>query len=137
MRAIPVLVAAAVGALATMWEARPASAVCSVLSRHPCMPTVCSVFRRRPCIPEILPPIGQDLQLTIESVAATAAVGDDRTTAQAGHADGAPESERGIDTIRDLFAALRSCWTPPSIEDARPGMQMTVRFSFKRNGEII
>jgi hypothetical protein len=35
-----------------------------------------------------------------------------------------------------MFDALRSCWVPPPQDEARPGMQMTVRLSFKRNGEI-
>ena len=39
--------------------------------------------------------------------------------------------------IGDLFAALRSCWSPPPADIAREGMQMSVRFSFKRSGEII
>jgi len=32
---------------------------------------------------------------------------------------------------------LRSCWTPPQAESAKEGMQMTVRFSFKRSGDMI
>jgi len=32
---------------------------------------------------------------------------------------------------------LRSCWSPPPADSAHEGMQMTVRFSFKRTGEII
>ncbi|MDP3077883.1 MAG: hypothetical protein Q8N40_19860, partial [Bradyrhizobium sp.] len=32
---------------------------------------------------------------------------------------------------------LRSCWSPPEASSAREGMQMSVRFSFKRSGEII
>src|SRR6266403_2080646 len=42
-----------------------------------------------------------------------------------------------LDTIGDLFATLRSCWSPPPADSAHEGMQMTVRFSFKRTGEII
>ena len=45
--------------------------------------------------------------------------------------------DHDLDTIGDLFAALRSCWTPPAAETAREGMQMSVRFAFKRSGEII
>jgi hypothetical protein len=45
--------------------------------------------------------------------------------------------DHDLDTIGDLFAALRSCWTPPPAENAREGMQMSVRFSFRRTGEII
>ena len=45
--------------------------------------------------------------------------------------------DHDLDTIGDLFAALRSCWSPPPADAAREGMQMSVRFSFKRSGEII
>jgi len=107
-------------------DATPFShAPCSVLDGQPCTPTFCSVFNHGPCIPEIFYPLGQDLQLTIESVPAQ---------------DQAAKYQRpdhDLDTIGDLFAALRSCWTPPAAETAREGMQMSVRFSFKRSGEII
>ena len=45
--------------------------------------------------------------------------------------------DHDLDTIGDLFAALRSCWSPPPSDTAREGMQMSVRFSFKKTGEII
>jgi len=44
---------------------------------------------------------------------------------------------RELDTIADLFAMLRSCWSPPPLNKALPGMQMTLRFSFNRNGSLI
>jgi hypothetical protein len=44
--------------------------------------------------------------------------------------------DHDLNTIGDLFAALRSCWSPPA-QSARQGMQMTVRFSFKRTGAMI
>ncbi|MGC2315516.1 MAG: hypothetical protein WA615_03320 [Bradyrhizobium sp.] len=107
-------------------DATPFShAPCSVLDRRPCTPYFCSVFNHGPCIPEIDYPIGQNLQLTIESAPSR---------------DDAAKYDRpdhDLDTIGDLFAALRSCWSPPPAESAREGMQMSVRFSFKRSGEII
>ena len=107
-------------------DATPFShAPCSVLDGRPCTPTFCSVFNHGPCIPEIFYPLGQDLQLTIESVPPQ-----DQTAKY-------QKPDHDLDTIGDLFAALRSCWTPPSVESAREGMQMSVRFSFKRSGEII
>jgi hypothetical protein len=36
-----------------------------------------------------------------------------------------------------MFVALRACWVPPSEDKALAGTQMSVRFSFKRTGEII
>jgi hypothetical protein len=128
----PILVLAAVAALAgglDLTGATPARAQCSVLSRHPCLPTVCSVFRRRPCVPEIEYPLGQDLRLTISSTK-----GADANPASTETAEG---SEHRLNTIRDLFDALRACWVPPPEDEARPGMQMSVRLSFKRSGEII
>src|SRR3954466_3333452 len=123
------------GVLATAADARQrrhqidatpfAHAPCSVLANEPCSPYFCSVFSHGPCIPEIDYPIGQNLQLTIQTVPPR----DDAAKYQKPNHD--------LDTIGDLFAALRSCWSPPPADIAREGMQMSVRFSFKRSGEII
>jgi hypothetical protein len=67
------------------------------------------------------PPVGQDLRLTIHS----------RGT-DAGRAPEGP-----VDSLRALYAALRACWQPPPPNESLRGMQMSVRFSFKRSGEII
>ena len=98
---------------------------CSVLDGKPCTPYFCSVFNHGPCIPEIDYPTGENLQLTIESVPAQ----DQAAKYQ--------KPDHDLDTIGDLFAALRSCWSPPPADSAREGMQMSVRFSFKRSGEVI
>ena len=42
-----------------------------------------------------------------------------------------------LNTLNDLFAAIRACWKPPSYENARAGMQMTIRFSLNRDGRLI
>ena len=107
-------------------DATPFShAPCSVLDGQPCTPSFCSVFNDGPCIPEIDYPYGQNLQLTIQSAPS--------------QADAAKYQKPGhdLDNIGDLFAALRSCWSPPQASSASEGMQMSVRFSFKRTGEII
>jgi len=41
-----------------------------------------------------------------------------------------------VNTLNELEAALLACWEPPPIEQSRPGMQITVLMSFKRNGEL-
>ena len=41
-----------------------------------------------------------------------------------------------LNTLNDLGAALRACWVPPPIDQSRPGMQITVMMSFRRNGEL-
>src|SRR5205807_8560380 len=107
-------------------DATPFShAPCSVLSNRPCTPSFCSVFNRGPCIPEIDYPVGENLQLTIESVPPR----EQETKYQ--------KPDHDLDNIGDLFAALRSCWSPPPADLGRKGMQMSVRFSFKRSGEMI
>ncbi len=42
-----------------------------------------------------------------------------------------------LDRISDVSAAFRACWVPPPLDQARPGMQVTVVVSFSRSGEII
>jgi hypothetical protein len=115
---------------AAMSAAAPAGAVCSVFSRVPCFPSVCSIFARHNCIPYSAYWIGQDLRLIIESVSAGE---------RSGSADRAEEGggDHKLDTLRDMFDALRACWIPPPQEEARSGMQMSVRFAFKRSGNII
>jgi hypothetical protein len=100
-------------------------APCSVFDGKPCTPYFCSVFNHGACIPEIDYPYGENLQLTIQSVPPKEDV--------AKYA----RPDHDLDTIGDLFAALRSCWSPPAADDAREGMQMSVRFSFKKSGDMI
>jgi hypothetical protein len=42
-----------------------------------------------------------------------------------------------IDTLKDMFARLGQCWRPPALPQGHPGMQITVLFSFQRNGAIL
>jgi hypothetical protein len=140
MRPIRLAIAAIAGAVGTM-GAGAADAQCSVFSRHPCVPNVCSVFSRHPCVPEVLYPYGEDLRLTIVSAASdqpsdgpTTSPG---TTSGADVRAGTPDGEHRLDTIREMYAALRACWVPPPPDAARPGMQMSVRLSFKRSGQML
>jgi len=106
---------------------------CSVLGHRPCIPygTYCSIFSHHPCLPDIDYPIGQTLQLTIVSRAA-----DDNSDAPA-EEKSADRSQHDLNTIRDVFSALRACWVPPQKDVARPGTQITLRFSFNSHGGII
>jgi hypothetical protein len=97
---------------------------CSVLDNRPCRPSYCSPLEPGPCIPEIDYPYGENLQLTIVSVPEDS----DRAKYR--------KPEHDLDTIGDLFAELRSCWSPPS-DNVRAGMQMSVRFSFNKAGGLI
>jgi len=98
---------------------------CSVLDGKPCTPSFCSVFNHGPCIPEIDYPYGENLQLTIQTVPPKQ---DEAKYQRPAH---------DLDNIGDLFAELRSCWSPPPADAAREGMQLSVRFSFKKSGEMI
>jgi hypothetical protein len=42
-----------------------------------------------------------------------------------------------VNTIREMFAKLRTCWRPPPASRANPGIDITVIVSFNRNGDII
>ena len=91
--------------------------------------SVCSVFRHRPCVPYYLPPIGQDLRLTIVST--------DENALQTEHQEADRVDKHPLDSISDMFAALRACWVPPPKEQAHRGMQYTIRFALKRDGTMI
>ena len=74
-----------------------------------------------PCDPYLLYPPAQDLRLIVRA----------RTAVRSRRHDGR------LNTLRELFAELRACWRPPALEDMYPGMELTVRFSFKRDGNIL
>ena len=42
-----------------------------------------------------------------------------------------------VNTIRDVFARLRTCWQPPPASSANPDIDITVIVSFNRAGEIL
>ncbi len=121
--AIPVCAACAGAALGSVAQAQRGGVVCSVLRHHPCLPTVCSPLHGRPCQPQYPFPLGENLQLTIKN-------------AQSSEGERV-DPHHPIDTIHDLFAAMRACWRPPDEEEAQKGMQMSVRFAFNRNGGMI
>ena len=41
-----------------------------------------------------------------------------------------------VNTIDELFVRLRQCWQPPKLPEGHPGMQITVLFMLRRDGEI-
>ena len=48
-----------------------------------------------------------------------------------------PVAPKGqLNSLADIRQALRGCWQWPPASEARSGMELTVRLSFKRNGEI-
>ena len=91
----------------------------------------CGVFHRGPCFPRYLPPIGQDLRLTIVST------DDNDPTGKPARNVDKTFNERALDSINQLYAALRACWVPPPKDEARHGMQYTIRFALKRDGGLI
>jgi hypothetical protein len=109
--------------LPTVLSPAAAQAFCSVFEDRPCTPSFCSVFGPVPCIPEVVYPPAQDLRLTVNSRA-----GDETRPLNDGDE---------LNTLRDLFGALRACWTPPALDHARAGMEISVRLSFDRFGNII
>lgn len=140
-----------VAIVACVLAPQPSRAVCSVFSHHPCVyypyHQVCSVFRRRACTPEALFPFSEQLQLTIKSNDSPPARGEKSSdtllangekSSDTPPANGEATAEpKKLNTIRDVFAALRRCWVPPAEDQVSPGMQLSVRLSFKRNGEPI
>ena len=48
----------------------------------------------------------------------------------------AQKPQASLNTLKDIGAALQGCWVPPPMDQSRPGMQITVLMSFRRNGEL-
>ena len=142
LRVVLSVVALAASGMTSVALAQTPQSQCSVLSGRPCHPSFCGVFHRGPCLPYDLPPIGEDLRLTIVSTDDTAS-GKDAGAAQSDQAGSGNETAndtaeaRALDSIREMFAALRACWVPPPKDEARHGMEYTIRFAFKRDGEIV
>ena len=99
-----------------------AATLCGVLDGPGCLPTVCSVLDPHTCLADDDLPIGGDLRLTISTALAEAAP---------------PKPDHDLNTLRDLFFMLRGCWTPPALADGQQGMEMTVKISYRRSGEMI
>jgi hypothetical protein len=114
--------AACVG-LTAVAEAQFGGTTCSVLDNKPCAPTVCSPLDGEPCQPQYPFPLGENLQVTIDSAK--------------WHKGERIDADHQIDNIGDLFAALRACWLAPDRDDAHDDLQMSIRFAFKRTGEIV
>jgi hypothetical protein len=113
---LPVLVLSCLGG-----QRAQALTLCGLAEGPGCVPTTCSVLAPQTCLPDEDFPLGGDLRLTINTTAAEAAP---------------PKPDHDLNTLRDLFFMLRACWTPPAAAEARRGMQMTVRISYKKSGDI-
>src|SRR5215831_6880846 len=83
----------------------------SPFSRHPFNPTYCDPASPHACTPRWGGALGQGLLLTIQSSKVAEYV----------------KPDHDLDTIADLFAALRACWQPPAEDNKSAGMQMSVR----------
>jgi hypothetical protein len=128
--------------LASAAFAQPAQTFCSVFDGRPCNPTFCSVYDPWPCVPGIEYPIGDGLRWTVRSVSADTADQQpkERQRLAQGASSQCPPKDpppAQLNTIQDVFTAFCACWKPPAESEAHPGMEVTVRFSFNRAGEIL
>jgi hypothetical protein len=70
--------------------------------------------------------IGQDLRLTIVSTDDDGQRnGPGAVDQRADNPDG-PADKKPLNSISEMYAALRGCWTPPPKDDGRHGMEYTV-----------
>ncbi len=71
--------------------------------------------------------------LGVAAIAAAAMVVPWLATAQPGTGT-APKGT--LNTLIEVRDAIRGCWKWPPLAEVRQGMELTIRLSFKRNGEI-
>jgi hypothetical protein len=135
MKSVSLLVGALGIAVASIAAPGAARAACSVLSRHPCTPYVGSVFRRHPftpyscgvysgpgCSPEVLFPLREVPVLRVE-----------------GH-PGPPEPvdrDHPLDRLNEIGPLLSKCLELPPDEESQAGMELSLKFAFKRDGELL
>ena len=97
---------------------QPVAAACGVAH---CTPSSCGVPDHVPCRPDLRYPFGVGLR-AVESRPQELP---------------ARPSDHPLDTLQELYAAIGRCWIPPPLDQARPGTQITIRFSLTRSGEIL
>jgi hypothetical protein len=85
----------------------------------------CNSIRYGPCVPRPGYLLGDPMQLKILS------------KPDSKDAETYIKPDRDLNTIDDLFTALRACWTPPPSDEAREGAEISVRFSLQRDGRLI
>ena len=48
----------------------------------------------------------------------------------------AAKPRRELNTLDDLYTAIRRCFVLPPLDQARPGMRITMQFAYTRGGEL-
>ncbi len=56
------------------------------------------------------------------------------TATSGAHAD---NQRPAINTLREVYSTLRACWSPPPLAEQRGRLELSVRLSFRGNGEIL
>jgi hypothetical protein len=114
-------------------ERTEAACSTSVFARHPC-PSAPSVLRGRPytpyscgvfdgpCNPESVYPLNEVPVLKVQ-----------------GHVGPSAPLDRDhpVDKLYDLGPLLSKCLEMPRDDEVRPGMRVTLKLAFKRNGELL
>jgi hypothetical protein len=49
----------------------------------------------------------------------------------------ATAQDGGIANLAAMSARLKQCWQPPDLPRGNPGMEITVQFTFKRDGSLL
>jgi hypothetical protein len=49
----------------------------------------------------------------------------------------ATAQDAGVATLAAMSARLKQCWQPPALPRGNPGMEITVQFTFKRDGNLL
>ena len=53
------------------------------------------------------------------------------------HVNTASAQAEAVSTLDGIFLRLKECWRGPELPPGHPGMQITVLFSLKRDGELL
>jgi hypothetical protein len=130
----PTILGAAALAAASFAAPEPARAFCSVLSRHPCTPYFGSVLRRHPFTPYSCGVSGGPCSPEVVLLSGKAPV-----LKVAGHAGppGPIDRDHPLDRLDEVALLFSKCLELPPDGQSQAGMELALRFAFKRNGEIV
>jgi hypothetical protein len=105
----------------SVFARHPCPSAPSVLSNHPYTPYSCGVFGG-PCTPELQYPLNEVPVLKVQ-----------------GHVGPSEPLDRDhpVDRLYDLGPLLSKCLEMPPDDEVRPGMRVTLKLAFKRDGELL
>jgi hypothetical protein len=130
----PLLLGAAALAAASLAAPEKPHAACSVLSHHPCTPYFGSVLRRRPFTPYSCGVFGGPCSPAVVLIAGNVPVL--KVEGRGGPSE-LVDRDHPLNRLDEIALLLSKCLELPPGGESQAGMELALKFAFKRNGELL